>query len=82
VTHRDWPGQSTEGEFVMKERQIIDGLKPLCLCKGIKKSVFLKHIRAGLTTVEALQKAAGAGSGSCTGERCTPRIIEMLKSRE
>jgi len=66
----------------MKEQQIIDGLKPICLCKGIKKSVFLKHIKAGLTTVEALQKATGAGCGSCKGKRCTPRIIKILKSRE
>jgi NAD(P)H-nitrite reductase large subunit len=80
VTQYNLPGQSTEGELVMKEQQIIDGLKPICLCKGIKKSVFLKHIKAGLTTVEALQKAAGAGTGSCEGKRCTPRIIELLKS--
>ena len=66
----------------MKEQQIIDGLKPICLCKGIKKSVFLKHIKAGLTTVEELKKATGAGSGSCKGKRCTPRIIELLKSRK
>jgi NAD(P)H-nitrite reductase large subunit len=81
VTHRVSPGQSTEGEFVMKEQQIIDGLKLICLCKGIKKSVYLKHIKTGLTTVEELKKATGAGSGSCKGERCTPRIIELLKSR-
>ena len=66
----------------MKEQQIIDGLKPICLCKGIKKSVFLKHIKAGLITVEALQKATGAGCGSCKGKRCRPRIIELLKSKE
>jgi NAD(P)H-nitrite reductase large subunit len=66
----------------MKEQQIIDGLKPICQCKGVKKSVFLKHIKAGLMTIEELKKATGAGSGSCKGERCTPRIIEMLKSRE
>lgn len=65
----------------MKEKEIIDGLKPICLCKGIKKSAFLKYIKEGLTTVEALQKAAGAGSGSCKGKRCTPRIVEMLKTR-
>jgi NAD(P)H-nitrite reductase large subunit len=81
VPQRNLPGKSAEGAFVMKEQQIIDGLKPICLCKGIKKSVFLKHIKAGLTTVEALQKAAGAGSGSCKGKRCTPRIIELLKSK-
>jgi bacterioferritin-associated ferredoxin len=66
----------------MKEQQIIDGLKPVCLCKGINKNIFRKHIKAGLTTIEALQKATGAGSGSCKGKRCKPRIIEMLKCRE
>ncbi|MDA8101238.1 MAG: (2Fe-2S)-binding protein [Nitrospiraceae bacterium] len=61
-----------------KEQEIIDGLKPVCICKGIRKSAFLKHIRAGLRTVDELRKATGAGSGSCKGERCTPRIEELL----
>jgi NAD(P)H-nitrite reductase large subunit len=60
------------------EQELIDGLKPICLCKGIRKSVFLKHIKAGRTTVEELQKATGAGTGSCKGKRCTPRIMELL----
>ena len=63
-----------------KNQDIIDGLKPVCLCKGIRKNVFLKHIKAGLRTVEDLKKATGAGSGSCKGKRCTPRILELLKS--
>jgi NAD(P)H-nitrite reductase large subunit len=62
-----------------KEQQIIDNLKIICQCKGIRKSVFLKHIKAGLRTVEELQKATGAGSGSCKGKQCTPRITELLK---
>jgi NAD(P)H-nitrite reductase large subunit len=64
----------------VKEQQIIDGLKPVCQCKGIRKSVFLKHIEAGLKTVDELKKATGAGTGSCKGKRCAPRIAEMLKS--
>jgi NAD(P)H-nitrite reductase large subunit len=64
----------------VKEQQIIDGLKPVCQCKGIRKSVFLKHIKAGLKTVDELKKATGAGTGSCKGKRCAPRIAEMLKS--
>jgi NAD(P)H-nitrite reductase large subunit len=64
----------------MDEEQILDGLKPVCLCKGIKKKTFLKHIAAGLRTVEELKKATGAGAGPCGGKRCTPRIIELLKS--
>jgi len=58
---------------------IIDGLKPVCQCKGIRKSVFLKHIKAGLRTVEELKKATGAGAGSCKGKRCAPRIMELMK---
>jgi NAD(P)H-nitrite reductase large subunit len=63
-----------------KNQDIIDGLKPICQCKGIRKSVFLKHIKAGVLTVEDLKRATGAGSGSCKGKRCTQHIIELLKA--
>ena len=63
---------------MMDEEAILDGLKPICLCKGIRKSVFLKHITEGKRTLEELRKATGAGSGSCGGKRCTPRILELL----
>jgi NAD(P)H-nitrite reductase large subunit len=66
----------------MDKQEIIEGLKPVCICKGIPTSVFLKHIRSGLTTVEALQKATGAGRGSCKGERCTPRLEELIRREE
>jgi len=65
-----------------KEEQIIDGLKVICTCKGIRKSVFLKHINAGCTTVAALHKATHAGTGSCKGKRCTPRIEELLEAKK
>jgi NAD(P)H-nitrite reductase large subunit len=64
----------------MKEQQVLNGLQPVCRCKGIRKSVFLKHIKAGLKTIEELQRATGAGSGSCKGKQCTPRITELLKT--
>jgi NAD(P)H-nitrite reductase large subunit len=63
-----------------KERQIIEGLKIICKCKNIRKRDFLKHIKAGITTVEDLQKATGAGSGDCKGKNCTPRIADLLAS--
>jgi bacterioferritin-associated ferredoxin len=62
-----------------KEQDIIEGLKPVCICKGIKKRTFLEKIKCGAATVDDLKKATGAGSGSCKGERCTPRICELLK---
>ena len=48
--------------------------------QGVKKSVFLKHMKTGLRTVEALQKATGAGTGSCKGKHCTERIKELIRS--
>jgi NAD(P)H-nitrite reductase large subunit len=65
----------------MKEQEIVDGLKVVCKCRNIRKSVFLKHIRAGMTTVEALKKATGAGTGSCKGKTCLPRIEDLLKEK-
>lgn len=63
----------------MTNDEIIEGLKPVCRCKGIRKSVIDRHINEGKTTVEALRKATGAGTGSCKGKTCTPKIEEMLK---
>ncbi len=63
-----------------KEQETIEGLKPVCICKGIKKRAILEKIKAGMATVEELQRVTGAGSGSCKGERCTPRILELLKN--
>jgi len=61
-----------------KEQQIIDGLKVVCKCKGIRKRDVLKQINAGVKTVEELKKALGVGSGSCKGKDCTPRIAELI----
>jgi len=63
----------------MDEQAIIDGLKTICICKGIKKKVFLGLLAEGVTTLEGLRKATGAGSGPCGGQRCTPRLLEMLE---
>lgn len=63
----------------MHEQEIIEGLKVICKCRNIRKSVFLKHIKAGIKTVSELKKATGAGSGTCKGKECTPRIEELLR---
>ncbi len=80
----EWEYTLTGVELILntKEQQIIDGLKIICQCKGIRKSVFLRHIKAGRKTVAELQKATGAGSGSCKGKQCTARIIELLASEQ
>ena len=65
----------------MDEQSIIEGLKPICQCKGIKKKILLQHIASGIQTVEALKHISGAGSGSCEGKKCTPRIEALLASQ-
>lgn len=59
-------------------QQILDKLTKVCLCKGISRATIKKAIAAGADTVEKVQKATGAGSGSCQGRRCTAKIEELL----
>ena len=71
---------SNRGRKHMDEKNIIDGLKSVCQCQGINQKVFLAHIASGMKTVAGLQKVTGAGSGSCQGKQCTPRIEHLLQS--
>ena len=57
-------------------------LRPVCLCKGVRTRTVLRLIRSGKRTVEDVQQATGAGSGSCGGKRCTPRIEELISREE
>ncbi len=60
--------------------EIMDKLTKVCLCKAIPRSTIKQAIRNGATTLEAVQKATGAGSGGCKGYRCTPKIEQLLKN--
>lgn len=62
----------------MDDKQIIEGLKQICQCQGIAKKRFLEFISAGVHTVDELKQVTGAGSGSCGGKRCTPRIENLV----
>jgi NAD(P)H-nitrite reductase large subunit len=63
----------------MNEQKTLDGLKPVCICKGIRKKTFMAHVEKGVKSVVGLKKATGAGNGSCQGKRCTPRIEDILR---
>jgi len=58
--------------------EIIDNLKAICQCKGIKKGRFKKLIANGVRSAAGLRSGTGAGSGPCGGKRCGPRIDAML----
>ena len=59
-------------------QEILDKLTKVCLCKGITRATMKKAIAAGADTVDKVKKVTGAGSGSCGGKRCTPKIQELL----
>jgi NAD(P)H-nitrite reductase large subunit len=61
---------------------IIEGLKHICQCKAIKKKVFLQHIASGVRSVEKIQHITGAGTGSCQGKNCTPRIEALVRAAD
>ncbi len=66
----------------MDEKSIIDGLKKICICNSIQKKVILEQINNGVRTVDEISKRTGAGSGSCKGMHCIPKIREMLDESE
>lgn len=66
-------------ETCAQERTVLEGMKVVCICKGIRKSVFWKVLDKGTCTKEEVNRLTGSGSGGCQGRRCGPRIIEMLR---
>jgi bacterioferritin-associated ferredoxin len=59
--------------------EIMDKLTKVCICKGISRKSIKSAIKDGESSIEAVRKATGAGSGSCGGKRCTPKIIELIE---
>jgi bacterioferritin-associated ferredoxin len=62
-----------------RSRTVVEGMKVVCICKGIKQRVFWKALDSGMRTKEEINRFTGSGSGGCQGRRCGPRIAEMLR---
>ena len=60
-------------------RTLLEGMKVVCICKGIKKRVFWKALDEGVCTKNEMNRVTGSGSGGCQGRRCGPRIMEMIR---
>ena len=61
-------------------RTLLEGMKVVCICKGIKMRTFWRAMDEGAQTHEQVDQATGSGSGQCQGRRCGPRILEMLRN--
>ncbi|ETW94361.1 MAG: hypothetical protein ETSY1_35215 [Candidatus Entotheonella factor] len=73
------PARPAETDLKPETRSVVEGMKVVCICKGIKKRVFWNALDAGICTHEDINRHTGSGSGSCQGRRCGPRILDMLK---
>lgn len=65
-----------------KKVEIMDKMTKVCICKSISRLTIKNTIRNGAKTLEEVQKATGAGSGSCKGRRCTPKILQLLEEMD
>ncbi|MDH3600173.1 MAG: hypothetical protein OEU26_11100 [Candidatus Tectomicrobia bacterium] len=72
------PEEEAPAQNDPSSRSIVEGMKVVCICKGIKTRVFWKALDEGLCTKEDINRCTGSGSGSCQGRRCGPRILNMI----
>jgi bacterioferritin-associated ferredoxin len=69
----------SEAESNTPSRTVLEGMKVVCICKGIKKRSFWQALDKGAQTKEEVNRLTGSGNGGCQGRRCGPRIMEMLR---
>ena len=58
---------------------VLDKLTKTCRCKVISRAKIKDAIKNGATTFEEIQKATGAGTGSCKGRNCSYSINNLIK---
>lgn len=72
--------QGTSDTSAASARTLLEGMKVVCICKGIKMRTFWRAMDEGAQTHEHIDRATGSGSGQCQGRRCGPRILEMIRN--
>ena len=60
------------------DEKIMAGLKPGCICKGIKLITLIEAIENGADSFEEIARRTGIGGGSCKGKRCKKKVRELL----
>jgi len=60
------------------KRQWLLQNETVCICKGIPRKRFVEAIKKGACSFEEVNRAVGSGGGDCQGERCGPKIEELL----
>jgi NAD(P)H-nitrite reductase large subunit len=60
----------------------LDKLTKVCICKGISRASIKTAIKNGASTVEEVTKTTGSSTGSCGGNRCKPKIQELIEKNK
>lgn len=50
----------------------------ICICRGIPRKRFTAAIKNGAATLKEIHRLTGSGIGDCKGERCGPRIEDLI----
>jgi bacterioferritin-associated ferredoxin len=62
-----------------KNKQLLDNLKKICLCRSIKVGTVMAAIQGGTMTFEALRREIGVGTGNCKAKRCRTKIEDRIQ---
>mgnify|MGYP005753978807 CR=1 FL=1 len=62
--------------------EIMNRLRPGCICMGIKLYRILQAIDAGAGTYEEIARRTGIGAGDCGGRRCRMKVAEILRQKK
>jgi len=60
------------------KRQWLLQNEKICICKGIPRKRVCQAIDKGAASLQEINRLTGSGSGDCRGERCGPRIEQLL----
>lgn len=73
------PSEATAAE--KNEQRIRMLARIVCICKGINLARVLRGLD-GCVTVDDVNRKTGCGTGGCRGERCGPRIKQLLRKKQ
>ncbi|MBN2618915.1 MAG: (2Fe-2S)-binding protein [Spirochaetales bacterium] len=63
----------------MTEEEIKERYQKVCICRSISKGTIIDIVKNGAKTLEDVRRKSGATTGSCKGDRCKAKILDILR---
>lgn len=64
------------------QKNLIENIKKVCICRGITMGTIVKAIREGSLSFTALRRKIGVGTGNCKAKRCRSKIETKVKEHK